>query len=57
MTRMRCSICGFRPAVSMATLKCEVCLYAEQFGAEKAATQAAAAERERKARQQAKGKR
>jgi hypothetical protein len=38
-----CERCAERPAKSPALRLCEVCLYAEQLGAEKAAEQLAAA--------------
>lgn len=47
MSRPTCQRCGERPATSAATCLCEVCLYAEVAGKEKAAEQAALAEAER----------
>lgn len=47
MTRVKCSSCGKRPAVSLSAGKCEVCLYAEDQGWEKARAQEEAAKHER----------
>lgn len=47
MTRLTCSECGSRPAISASTPKCEVCLYAESVGRAKAERQVQASEAER----------
>lgn len=54
MSRFKCERCRARYAVSSATRLCEVCLYAEQFGVQKAAEQEAKAAQELARRKAAK---
>ena len=56
MKRPTCTVCGRRPATSYSTQKCEVCMYAEIAGAEKAAAQAAAAASDKENRKRPKTK-